>query len=108
MTKKNKTQDQDRNNYVKQWKLDEDEQALVKEIEAWNFKSTGNLDKKRKQFEESAKETIKTRKKKITISLNQDDLKRIQEQAKIEWLPYQTFIGSILHKIASWTINHNN
>lgn len=39
-----------------------------------------------------------TKKKAYSIRLNVDDMEKIRKNAKEQWLPYQTLIGSLIHK----------
>jgi predicted DNA binding CopG/RHH family protein len=42
---------------------------------------------------------IKPPKKKLySIRLNEDDMQKLRQIAKDQWLPYQTLISSIIHK----------
>lgn len=43
-----------------------------------------------------------TKKKAYSIRLNVDDMEKIRIYAKEEWLPYQTLIGSLIHKYVEW------
>lgn len=43
-------------------------------------------------------------KKAITIRLSLMDINWIKKVAENEWIPYQTLISSIVHKIATWQI----
>jgi predicted DNA binding CopG/RHH family protein len=42
--------------------------------------------------------TIKPKKKLYSLRLNEEDMEKIKNIAKDQWLPYQTLISSILHK----------
>ncbi|MBN1114372.1 MAG: antitoxin [Oligoflexia bacterium] len=58
--------------------------------------------KKANQTVASAKEYVKQKKeKRITIRLNENDLNIIKNIAAEEGLSYQTFISTILHKVAN-------
>ena len=51
-------------------------------------------------FQEIAKNTMK-KNRKINIRISENDLAALQRRAAREGIPYQTLIGSILHKYAS-------
>jgi predicted DNA binding CopG/RHH family protein len=78
------------------YKLDSSEQIIEKE--AQNYKKVS--DQKKKKVESVL---IKNSKKKtITLRLNDDDLEQIKSIAADEGIPYQTLISSLLHKY----VNH--
>ena len=80
--------------------LDEEEKELMEAIENDELVSLGDL----KEFETEMKEAIKNtfeKKKKITLNLIENDLMKIKAEALKQGLPYQTYISSILHKVAS-------
>ncbi|MBF0275582.1 MAG: hypothetical protein HQK84_10170 [Nitrospinae bacterium] len=62
----------------------------------------GHLKPSREQtdFKTIAKNTMK-KNKKINIRISENDLSALQRRAAQEGIPYQTLIGSVLHKFAS-------
>ncbi len=54
----------------------------------------------KKNYQEIAKYTLK-KDKRINIRLSERDLISLKKRAAREGIPYQTLIGSILHKYAS-------
>jgi len=76
--------------------LDKEELDFLKSYEKWEWKSVNDLETQKGEVQKSAKEFIK--KKLITIRINQTTLNKIKLKASQEWIPYQTFIWSILHK----------
>ncbi|MCR4289710.1 MAG: hypothetical protein NUV86_05555 [Candidatus Scalindua sp.] len=54
----------------------------------------------RTDFQAIAKNTMK-KNRKINIRISENDLSALQRRAAREGIPYQTLIGSILHKYAS-------
>ena len=48
-----------------------------------------------------AKNTLDGKRRRISISVNERDLMKIKTKAAEEGMPYQTLIGSILHKAVS-------
>lgn len=80
--------------------LDAEEQALSDALDRDEFKSVKNLEREKKRIREAAANYLK-KEAKINIRLSISDLGRIKELAAYEGLPYQTLIGSVLHKYAS-------
>ena len=91
---------------MKKIKLDAYEQEIEETLEQGEFKSDPNFTKKKKEFQAAARYTLKLLKKikpsivefrkKYSISSN--------SKANHEGLPYQTLIGSVLHKYANNTL----
>lgn len=54
-----------------------------------------------KMLQAAARATINEERAKISIRLAKSDLRRLKERAMREGMPYQTLIGSILHKAVS-------
>ncbi len=88
-------------------KLTWEEQDLLGSYEAGKFKSVKNLPGERKKYEAYARETLK-KNRRINIRLSEYDLKAIQLKAMEEGMPYQTFIASVLHKVADGRIPHHS
>jgi predicted DNA binding CopG/RHH family protein len=51
-------------------------------------------------FREMARNTMK-KNRKINIRISETDLSSLQRRAAREGIPYQTLVGSVLHKFAS-------
>jgi len=51
-------------------------------------------------YQAIARETMK-KNRKINIRISENDLSALQRRAAREGIPYQTLIGSVLHKFAS-------
>jgi predicted DNA binding CopG/RHH family protein len=85
------------------YKLDEEEKAILDAFEKGQLKSSLDFEKKRKFYVQTAKNTLKRLKKDkvITLRINSQDLEKIQHKAEKEGIPYQTMLGSIIHKYAS-------
>ncbi len=82
------------------YKLDKEEQKILGAFEKGELKSSSDFEKNREMYVNAATNTLKKLKKedKITIRINHQDLELIRKKANYEGLPYQTLIGSILHK----------
>jgi predicted DNA binding CopG/RHH family protein len=84
-------------------KLDKSEQAFLRSYEAGEWKSLKNLAGEKKRYETYARETLK-KNRRVNIRISEYDLKAIQLKAMEEGVPYQTFISSLLHKVADGRI----
>jgi predicted DNA binding CopG/RHH family protein len=87
------------NEYVNNQILDADEQELEEAIEIGEFQSVQNLAEEKVYYQQLAQDTL-NKTKSITIRLNENDLRKLKAKAIAVGIPYQTFIGSILHQVA--------
>jgi len=85
---------------VKAAKLDREEKALLKSVEAGKWRSVPDLDREKERYRQYALATLR-KDKRINIRISEQDLALIQERALEEGLPYQTLISSVLHKYVS-------
>jgi predicted DNA binding CopG/RHH family protein len=76
--------------------LDEYEKEILDAFEQGKLKPS----KVQTNFQEIAKNTMR-KNKKINIRISENDLSSLQRRAAREGIPYQTLIGSVLHKFAS-------
>ncbi|MBN1114926.1 MAG: antitoxin [Oligoflexia bacterium] len=77
------------------------ELKLLKSIEDEPEKWKPVSEKEKQKYVKSASEYVKNKKqKRITIRINEKDLQKLQTLAQKEGLPYQTYITSMLHKMA--------
>jgi len=76
--------------------LDGYEQEILEAYESGLLTSSNN----QVNFQEIAANTLK-KNKKINIRISENDLSALQRIAAREGMPYQTLIGSVLHKYAS-------
>ena len=90
------------------FKLDDEELQILEDIENGDYVSLKETNPKK--FEEkkaviklAAENTIKrlTKKKSYTMKLIENDVESIKVMALKKGLPYQTFIASIIHQIAT-------
>ena len=77
------------------------ELKLIRKIESGKYKSLPKKDfeKEKTRFQKIAASTLK--RKSINIRVIESDIEKIKAIAMEEGMPYQTFITSILHKIAT-------
>lgn len=78
-------------------KYTKEELEILDYIENTNPKSVPNLKNRIKEIK-NAVEVKVSKRKPINIRVLEDDLRKIKKQALIEGVPYQTLIGSIIHK----------
>jgi len=90
------------------FELDKDELEILEAIEKDEYislkKTTPKeFEKEKKLAKNVAKNTLSklTKKKAYTIKLLEEDINKIKAMAMQKGLPYQTFISSILHQVAT-------
>ena len=76
--------------------LDDYENEILEAYESGNLKPS----KSQTDYRIIAQNTMK-KNRKINIRISENDLSALQRRAAREGIPYQTLIGSILHKYAS-------
>ena len=76
--------------------LDEYEKEILEAYENGRLKPSKSQD----DYQTIAKNTLK-KNRKINIRISENDLTALQRRAAREGIPYQTLIGSVLHKYAS-------
>ena len=76
--------------------LDEYEKEILEAYESGKLKPS----KPRVDYQTIARNTMK-KNRKINIRISENDLSALQRKAAREGIPYQTLIGSVLHKYAS-------
>jgi predicted DNA binding CopG/RHH family protein len=82
--------------------LDDEEKALVDAVESPGYKPKSELTPARKKaYAASARAAMNEARVKISLRIPESDLLRLKAKAMREGMPYQTLIGSILHKAVS-------
>ena len=76
--------------------LDEEEKEILEAFEEGRLVPARDTN----HLREMSKETLKKRRN-INIRISENDLAALQRRAAREGIPYQTLIGSVLHKFAS-------
>ena len=76
--------------------LDEYESEILEAFESGKLKPVAPS----ADFQEIARNTMR-KNRKINIRISDNDLSALQRKAAREGMPYQTLIGSVLHKFAS-------
>lgn len=80
-------------------KLNRYEREILRAYEKGELKSVKNVEAEKKKYQTYARETLK-KNRRVNIRISEYDLKAIQLKAMEEGMPYQTFISSVLHKVA--------
>ena len=77
------------------------ELKMIKKVESGKYKSFSKkvFEKEKARFQKIAANTLK--RKSINIRVIESDIEKIKAIAMEEGIPYQTFITSILHKVAT-------
>jgi predicted DNA binding CopG/RHH family protein len=75
-----------------------EEDELIASSERGEWVSVGNIDERRKYWEQVARNTLDGKRRRISISVKERDLMKLKTKAAEEGIPYQTLINSILHK----------
>jgi predicted DNA binding CopG/RHH family protein len=82
--------------------LDDEEKAIYEAIESPDYVPQSILTPKmRAEYRAIAKANMNEGRVKISLRLPESDLERLKAKALREGLPYQSLIGSILHKAIS-------
>lgn len=84
-------------------KLDREEQKILGDFERGEYISVGDIDKRRKEISQAAKNTL-AKNKRINIRMREEDLLLIKRKAEEHGLPYQTLINTILRHYAKGKI----
>ena len=84
-------------------KLTQEERALRIAVERGEWRSVKDLEEARARYQGYARATFK-KDRRINIRLSTNDLETLQMLAIEEGIPYQTLIGSILHKYVSGSL----
>ena len=85
---------------MKYFILDEEEQQLLEEFDKGEWKSIKNFSKAKKLYEAAARNTL-NKTKNINIRLSERDLQKAKVKAMETGIPYQTLLGSIIHRFVN-------
>ena len=80
-------------------KLDREEKELLESFDRDEWKPVANQEAEAERYRGYARATFK-KDMRVNIRLSKKDLEAIQKRALEEGIPYQTLMGSILHKFA--------
>ena len=92
---------------MKNIRLNKEEAVILKNFETGKLKSVKSVGQKKGEYQKQAKYTL-SKPRNINIRLSQVDLQRIKALAADKGLPYQTFIGSVLHQYSRGKIKDSS
>jgi predicted DNA binding CopG/RHH family protein len=79
--------------------LDSYEKKLESFLNKRDFKGSSKLKSTKNMLQEAAKRYVFLQKSKsVTLRLNREDIIRVKAKAKSNNMPYQTLIGTLIHK----------
>ena len=79
--------------------LDREEKELLESFDRGEWKPVAEQETQTERYREYARATFK-KDMRVNIRISKKDLEALQSRALEEGIPYQTLIGSILHKYA--------
>ena len=85
---------------MKKIKLDKEEQSTLDSFERGEWKSVKNPKQEISRHRQYAKNTMR-KDRRVNIRISSKDLEELQAIAVAEGIPYQTLMGSVLHRYAS-------
>lgn len=85
---------------MKYFDLDKEEEQLLKEFEAGEWKSIKNFAKAKRLYMQAAKNTL-NKTKNINIRLSEKDLQKAKTKAAQTGIPYQTLLASVIHRFVN-------
>ncbi len=85
--------------------FDPEEKALLDSFEKGEWKSVPQLNSEKKKAKAAAANYFK-KDARINIRIAGPDLLKVKQIAAYEGIPYQTFISSVLHKVASGHLSY--
>ena len=85
---------------MKKIKLDKEEQGILDSFERGEWRVVKNQAQEITRHRQYAKNTLK-KDKRVNIRISSKDLEELQTIAMEEGIPYQTLMGSVLHRFAS-------
>jgi len=84
---------------MKNYKLDQEEEQILSDIESGKYKSIPEVKEEIKRTRQYAKNTLE-KVKNINIRLSHKDIQKLKIKAAENGIPYQTMVASILHQYA--------
>lgn len=83
------------------FKLSAEEKRMESEIGSGDWTSVSRREASRLRSEMVAAAHNRGKDARVNLRLNPEDVEKIREKADLEGIPYQTLIGSVLHKYAT-------
>lgn len=91
---------------MKIYQLDPEEEQILKDFEDGKYVRVKNFEQEKKRLQEIARNTL-DKKKNINIRLSERDLHKLKVKAAEDGIPYQTLVGSVLHRFANKQTSSN-
>lgn len=91
---------------MKIYQLDPEEERILKAFEEGKLKRVKDFEQEKKRFQVIARNTL-DKKKNINIRLSEKDLHKLKVKAAEDGIPYQTLVGSVLHRFANREASSN-
>jgi predicted DNA binding CopG/RHH family protein len=85
---------------MKKLYLDDEERDLMESVERGEWESVKNLKREIKKHQQYARNTLR-KDKRVNIRISSRDLEALQTKAVEDGIPYQTLMGSILHRFVA-------
>lgn len=83
------------------FKLFAEEKKMESEIKSGDWTSIADSEISRLRSEMVDATSNQSKESRVNLRLNSDDVEKIRVKAQREGIPYQTLIGSVLHKYAT-------
>lgn len=84
-------------------KFSDEEKAILEALYSGELKKSDDPTQAILKAEQMAKEHLKS-KTRVNVRISHEDLIKIKSMAEEEGIPYQTFLSSIVHKVATGKI----
>ncbi len=85
---------------MKKLYLDDEERDLMESVERGEWESVKNLKREIKKHQQYARNTLR-KDKRVNIRISSRDLEALQTKAVEDGIPYQTLMGSVLHRFVA-------
>jgi len=85
---------------MKKLYLDDEERDIIESVERGEWTSVKNLKQEIKKHQQYAKNTLR-KDKRVNIRISSRDLEALQSRAVEDGIPYQTLMGSVLHRFVA-------
>ncbi len=91
--------------HVKKYRLDEEEAELLRSVEAGEWESVPDLEKRKKELKEAMEYTLELRKtKNVNFRIKGQVLMKLKEKAQEKGIPYQTLLSALVHQYVNGQI----
>jgi predicted DNA binding CopG/RHH family protein len=80
--------------------LDQEEKEITRAVESGKVRTAADFQKSKKLYQTYAGNTLE-KSKNINIRISERDLARLKAKAIEDGVPYQTLVGSLIHKFTN-------